>query len=288
MRAPGALACVVLAPLAAGCTFATDTPPYVAPALPPLQASVTTDPPPAADGTVARNARILVQFDDWPDPDGVYFGPVQLLSGRSTFDIKLAVDFVGRTVVMTPRTPLEPGATYQVAVAAGFQALDGRVLADDLVVPIVAGSDLATLPAPPPTPTWNADIGPILGGCAPFCHSPVGASGDLRTPTRSLDLTGDPRDPRFGLVDVPSLGLLGTTQPLLRVAPGDPARSVLLRKLIGGNPDADSRDPPYPNLRVDGRRMPIPLDETQPADAPLDDTTLRLIQDWIAGGAPID
>jgi hypothetical protein len=131
-------------------------------------------------------------------------------------------------------------------------------------------------------------VRPVLGTCAPFCHSTVGASGRTRTPTRSLDLTGDPTDPRFGLIGVAAVGELGTAAPLARVSPGDPARSALLRKLIGGNPQADSRDPPYPDLRVDGRRMPIPLDETAPADAPLSDETLRVIQAWIAGGAPID
>ena len=53
-------------------------------------------------------------------------------------------------------------------------------------------------------------------------------------------------------------------------------------------PRANSADPPYPNLAVDGRRMPIPLDDSAPALPPLDDDTLRLIQSWIAAGAAID
>ena len=72
------------------------------------------------------------------------------------------------------------------------------------------------------------------------------------------------------------------------MAPFDPARSVLLRKLLGGSPQADSRDPPYPNMRVDGRRMPIPLDESAPADETLSDDELRTVQAWIAAGAPVD
>src|SRR5262249_5125354 len=76
----------------------------------------------------------------------------------------------------------------------------------------------------------------VLATCAAFCHSRVGASGRARTPTRLLDLTGDPRDPTYGLIGVASVGLRGTEQPLMRVAPHDPAGSVLLRKLIGGNP----------------------------------------------------
>ena len=117
----------------------------------------------------------------------------------------------------------------------------------------------------------------------------MGASGRARTPTRSLDLTlTDPTDPTFGLVDVVAVGLRGTRVPLERVAPGDPSRSVLLRKLLGGSRTADSIDPPYPAMRVDGRRMPIPLDESKPADETLSLEDLQLVQDWIAAGAPTD
>ena len=111
---------------------------------------------------------------------------------------------------------------------------------------------------------------------------------DPRTATRLLDLMGDPRDPVFGLIDVQSVGLRGTPAPLYRVAPFDPARSVLLRKLIGGNPAADSQDPPYPAMRVDGRRMPIVPDAAESSGTPLSDDQLRIVQDWIAAGAPVD
>ena len=109
----------------------------------------------------------------------------------------------------------------------------------------------------------------------------------MRTPTRLLDLTGDPRDPVLGLISVQSVGLRGTRAPLYRVAPGDAAHSVLLRKLLGGSPEADSHDPPYPSMRVDGRRMPIDLDETKSKD-PLPIEQIQLVEDWIAAGAPID
>jgi hypothetical protein len=124
-------------------------------------------------------------------------------------------------------------------------------------------------------------------GCAPACHSPIGASGSARTPTRLLDFTADPHDPVFGLIGVESVGLRETATPLVRVAPFDPARSVLLRKLLGGSPQADSKDPPYPNMRVDGRRMPIALDETGSVP-PLPTEQIQRIEDWIAAGAPID
>ena len=34
--------------------------------------------------------------------------------------------------------------------------------------------------------------------------------------------------------------------------------------------------------------MPIPLDESLPADETLSDDELRTVQDWIAAGAPVD
>jgi hypothetical protein len=284
--------------LAAGLLFASactslNASPYVNPAPAPLSVVVTTDPPARDDGTIPRNARFVVQLDGYPDPDTVGYGPVLLRSGAANFDIDVGIDFVGRAVVVTPRSPLAPGAQYEVVVS-GLVTLDDRAQGDDVVAPVRVGTDDGVPFPTVTTPTWNGDpvtgggVRSILGTCAPFCHSPVGASGRMRTPTRELDLTGDPRDPTFGMIAVTSLGLRGTPSPLYRVAPFDPSRSVLLRKLLGGSPQADSRDPAYPNMRVDGRRMPIPLDESAPADQTLSDGELRTVQAWIAGGAPVD
>ncbi len=288
---PAAIAAGLL--LASACTSASNVEPYAQTTTGPLAVAVVTDPPARDDGTVPRNARFVVQLDGYPDPDSVGFGPVTLRSGRANYDIDIRVDLVGRAVVVTPRSLMAPGVQYDLVVT-GLVTLDDRVQGADVVASVRVGSDDgAPFPAPP-QPTWNGDpvtgggVRAVLGTCAPFCHSPVGASGLARTPTRLLDLTGDPRDPVFGVIGVQSVGLRGTQVPLLRVAPGDPARSVLLRKLIGGSPQADSIDPPYPSMRVDGRRMPIPLDEAQPALPPLSDDELRLVQDWIAAGAPVD
>jgi hypothetical protein len=282
---------VAVAVAASACTSSSNVDPYDTLALPSLMVAVTTDPPPRDDGTVPRNARIVVQLDDYPDPGVVRFGPITLNSGRATFDFGAEVDLVGRAVVVTPRSLLVPGGQYTVVVS-GLVALDGRVQAADVAAPIQVGLDDGAPRPPRPAPTWNGDaeghggVREVLATCAPFCHSPVGASGRARTPTRLLDLTGDPRDPTYGLIGVASVGLRGTEQPLMRVAPRDPAGSVLLRKLIGGNPQANSMGPAYPNMRVDGQRMPIDL-QTEQATAPLGEESLRLVQDWIAAGAPI-
>lgn len=278
---------VGLALLASACT-SSNVSPYVTPAPTPLSVAVTTDPPARDDGTVPRNARFVVQLDGYPDPDTVGFGPIELHSGGVIFDADTRVDLVGRAVVVTPHSLMAPGVQYSLVVS-GLVTLDDRVQGDVVVGTVQVGSDDGTPFPAPAAPTWNGQVRTLLGGCAPFCHSPVGASGRMRTPTRALDLTGDPRDSVLGLINVQSVGLRGTPAPLMRVAPFDPAHSVLLRKLIGGDPLADSLDAGlYPNMRVDGRRMPIPLDESQPALPPLSDGELRTVQDWIAAGAPVD
>jgi hypothetical protein len=260
---------------------------YGGPSSPPLQVSFSSDPPPADDGTIDRDARLILTFDDYVDPDAVSYGPLLLRSGQGSFDFTATIDFVDRQIVVTPRTLLSPATQYELT-AGGLFALDGRHQDGVASFSYQVGLEVSNTTVPTPRLTWLDDIQPLLGNCAPFCHSPIGASGDTRTPTRLLDLTGDPFDPTYGLVGVISVGEGSGSHPLLRVAPGDPARSVLLRKLIGGDPHADSIDPPYPDLAVDGRRMPIPLDESLPAADALSDDELHAIQSWIVSGAALD
>jgi len=253
----------------------------------PLRAVVTTAPPPRDDGSVPRDARWVIELDGYVDPDSVFYGPITLRTGTGSFDFAWTIDFVARQIVVTPRSPLLPGARYTL-VAKGLVALDGRVLEETTVHTALAGSDMVGPPPAPPAPTWKGEIEAIVGLCAATCHTTTGGDGAPRVPARMLDLTGDPTDPVWGLIGVPSVGQRGTLRPLARVAPGDPGRSALLRKLIGGNPRADSRDEPYPNMAVDGRRMPIPPDDGEPGYPPLDDVLIRELQAWIAAGAPIE
>jgi hypothetical protein len=274
-------AALVLALAISACSVPTSRTVYQTPPYAPLTASVSFDPPPVADG-VARDAVIRITLDAYPDPDTTVFGPVLLRSGKGNFDFDLSVDLLARAIVVRPRALLQANTTYEMVLTSDVASLDGRRLQGTFSAAIDVGATVVGAPAPPAV-GW-AEVAPILTTCAPYCHSPVGASGQKRTPTRGLDLTGDPGDPVRGLIGVPSVGLTGTVQPLLRVAAGDSSRSVLLRKLLGGS--RASFDPPYPEMRVDGRRMPLPLDERAPALDPLDDASLSLIQRWIDGGAP--
>jgi hypothetical protein len=283
-----AAALALIGAATASCTWNTSQPLYAGSNPAPLNLTITTIPAPDANGQVTRSAVFILTCDDYPDPDSALFGPIQLRSGAATFDIDLRVSLVDKAIVVTPRSLLAPNTQYNVVVQPGVRALSSRTLATTVTQTVTVGVDQGMRPAPPPAYTWMGDIAADIATCAPSCHSPTGASGRTRTPTRLLDLTGDPTDPMLGLINAPAQGELGWPQPLLRVSPGDSAHSALLRKLLGGNPLADSRDASIPAMAVDGRRMPIQLDDTMPTPPPLDPATIRRVQNWIDEGALIN
>jgi hypothetical protein len=258
--------------------------------LEPLSISVETDPPAGPNGEgAAPNALIRIVCDDYPDPDAVAFGTVLLRSGRVNLDADLRVDLPGRAILLQPRAPLEPQTSYEVFVAPQVRALDGREVGGaGATAQLTVGTTLAPPPQKPARVTWNDQVQGLLMDCAPFCHAPEDASGRPRAPARQLDFTRSPDDPIFGLIGVLSVGLSGTPYPLARVVPGDSARSALLRKVLGGDRRLASEDAPYPEMRVDGRRMPLPLNDGDPPPPPLRDDQVRLLQQWIDDGAPLD
>jgi hypothetical protein len=305
----------------AACSTPTTTPAYDNSVLAPLNLTFSTEPPAGADG-VALDATAVVTFDDYPDPDTVGFGPVLLRSGKANFDSDIRVDLVHQSVRIRGRAPLQPGTTYEVLIDPTVTGFDGRASLDTVAFTFTTGAQPIT---PPPTPlppvTWSdiqyalasqpvpadgcppppqsSDMAPVLGGCAPYCHTPCGGSGLLRAPTRRLDLSADPNDPVYGLIHVPSAGLQGTRAQIPRVLPGDSSHSLLLRKLLGGGQLPDPGDQPYPFVRADGKRMPIgecsavdadggclvPGDPTDYFVHPLPFALLEQIQRWIDDGA---
>lgn len=84
------------------------------------------------------------------------------------------------------------------------------------------------------------------------CHGPLTRQGDLDLST----------DPRTALIGVPS----AQWRPELRVVVGDPARSLLWKKVEGTQGTA-------------GLRMPMAL-------PPLNDDEQQVVKQWIASGAP--
>jgi hypothetical protein len=270
--------------LVGGCTSVGAAPMFAAADLPPLQLTVSTDPPANPDGAVPY-ATLRVTFDDYPDPDWARFGAFVLRSGQGSFDIDLRVDLLNRTVIVHPRSLLAANSQYELLVDGAVSSLSGRKVQTSQSFTIQVGAPATAPPAQPiPVYTWT-DAQQILTTCSPFCHSIVGASGRTRPPTRNLDFTADPTNPVYGLIGVESVGLAGSPYPLLRVDPGDSARSELLRKTLGGDHRLASTDDPYPEMRVEGRRMPLKLHDSDPNPAPLDPASIAVLQQWIDQGA---
>jgi hypothetical protein len=273
---------LVLVPLLGACTSLNSIDEYAGSTGLPLVVTVTADPPPDANGLIARDAVVRVVFDDYPDPDTAVFGPVLLRSGNANFDVDVRVDLARKSILVHPRSLLQPDDQYELLLAPDVRALDGRAVpAGGLVALISVGETIANTPAAAQV-AWSA-VAPVLEQCSPACHAPPQS-------LRSLDFLRPPDDPKYGLIGVPSLSQENTANPLARVQPLDSARSVLLRKLLGGNAHEAAGDPPYPEMGIDGRRMPIQANPlTQPAPPPpLDLATIQTIQRWIDQGAIVD
>jgi hypothetical protein len=300
----------LLSALLCGCT-ANGTPDLEITAAAPLAIALEPSLPALADG-VPRNADLRVIFADaYPDPDTAVFGAILLRSGKSNFDVQISVDLAGRAIVLHPRSLLAPSTTYELVLSKDVRALDGRTLPESgLTLMVSVSGDVAAPPAAPADrvvwvdPTRRCDevtsdtpikqVGCILRTCAPACHSPSDALGDSRAPARGLDLTiDDPAVAGYGLVRVRASGQVDPTAPLDRVTPGDSARSVVLRKLLGGDAHLVTGES-YPQSGVVGRRMPLPTQEIDPVthqrqpSLPLSDEAVRLIQRWIDEGAPTE
>ena len=94
--------------------------------------------------------------------------------------------------------------------------------------------------------------------CAiPSCHASAEPTGRMRL---------DEDFPRATLRDIAAMGVSCRDQGLVRVVPGDPAHSLLYRKISEDAPPC-------------GSRMPQ-------AAPPLPPELIALVHDWIAAGAP--
>ena len=131
------------------------------------------------------------------------------------------------------------------------------------IVSFDTGDGPANLP-PPPVPTLS-DVQPILDGrCAGNCHADA-SGGCLAAPMSGLSLCAT--DARNALIDVPSREV----SSLLLVAPGDSARSYLLRKVLPAT--------------VGGGPIPTTLGQREPPGDPLTQDQLATLAAWIDGGA---
>ena len=217
-------------------------------------------------GGVPTDAPISLSASDFPDPDSVRLDTVVLSSGVYTRLGGFFVDFITQSIRFTPRNQLQPNLTYVVTLMSGVRTLTGcSAKLDQRSFRTGDGPSDPPL-APPDVPTF-ADIQPIFAAhCGGGnCHRPDPDDGScLDAPAQGLSLCD--RDAFAALVYADATELAG----MKRVQPGDASRSYLIRKIVPG-----------PN----GGPLPTTPGHRDPPDAPLAETDLRAISDWINGGA---
>lgn len=140
-------------------------------------------------------------------------------------------------------------------------ALSGALMATQIVVAQGAVPAPVRVPAPiaaknpAPSVSYRQDVLPIFRTTCVMCHQDLGAMGGLSLTSPS---------PAAQLVNVPS-----SESPLLRIAPGKPELSYLVRKVEATHVAAPGA----------GLAMPI-------GQAPLTKTELGTLRRWISQGAP--
>lgn len=208
--------------------------------------------PPLGSTDVAVDTAIDLYFDQALDADTVTGSAVRLVSGRIGVLGRVKTDLISQRVRLRPDGLLRAELEYQVYVGTELRGLDGAALVAPYVIGFVTGRR-SSGEAPDEVPPVGADgLQPLWNKHCTRCHAqPAPAAGvDLSAPAAALRT----------MRSVTSLAA-----PLPRVAPGDHARSYLMRKLLG-------------TAGISGFSMP--------PDAPrLAERDLRRVADWIDGGA---
>jgi hypothetical protein len=211
---------------------------------------------------------IDLRFSDFPEPETVDLNSLLLSSGVQTRLGDFRVDLITRSIRFDLRNWLWPNLTYVVTISSDVASMTGCP-ARSQQIRFRTGDGPTDPPLQPPrVPTLADDVLPIFAArCAgAACHRQPAEDGGgcLATPPKELSLC-DP-DARGALVQAPATEVAG----MERVLPGDAARSYLLRKLVPG---------------PSGGPVPTTPGHRDPPDAPLDEDQLRVISDWIDGGA---
>jgi hypothetical protein len=246
------LTLAICAACATACTYERD------PHLSPASSEETTfrvvgTAPRAGSIDVSRTGPIEVFFSHPPAAATVVASHVRVYTGLIEVNGDLEADLLRRSVRFTPGSPMRADLRHQVFVHPDLGGLNGATLGGRVVFDFTTGTAVRAPPAPLPTVTssevqkaWQA-AGCTRGGCHRPSYPPAGV--DLSTAAAA----------RRTLVGVES----GSGK--VRVVAGDHARSYLMLKLLGEG-------------GIDGFRMPS-------GGARLSNQRLRLVADWIDGGA---
>lgn len=208
---------------------------------------------PAAGATeVAVDAAIDLYFSSPIAAETLRERSVGLSSGLVFSSVRLVVDLLERRLRALPDVVLRPNLDYRLTVGTDLRAIDGTQLIEPVTFTFTTGSRRGPRALPQPA-GGLADLQPLWSTrCVDGCHSASVARAGLDLSSAAAAL----RDLR---------GVASDQSDLLRVAPGDHARSYLLRKLLVG---------------AAIRGLPMP-----PTGPPLTDEELHAIAAWIDGGA---
>ncbi|HET6148418.1 MAG TPA: Ig-like domain-containing protein [Polyangia bacterium] len=227
---------------------------------------VSSSPADGAQG-VPVDADISLTFTDFPAPETVDLDSVILSSGVQTRLGSFQVDLLTRSIRFRTRNSLYPDLTYLLTVFPTVRSLTGCA-AEAVQLRFHTSQGPTDPPPPPPQVPVFAQVLPILAArCAGAgCHrqTPEEGGGCLPTPPKGLSLCD--QDAWSALVDADATEVSG----MKRVVAGDASRSFLMRKLVAG---------------YDGGPVPTTPGHRDPPGLPLPDGVLRLISDWIDGGA---
>jgi hypothetical protein len=223
---------------------------------------VTESSPLPESAGAPTNLVIGIELSDYPDPDSVGLSSLVLTTGVFRVPETYHVDLANKAVLMTPVGFLDSDLGYTVNLLAGLSSLAG-CNAKPAQIAFQTGAGPVDNP-PAAVPTFS-DLRPILDSrCAGGCHADA-SGGCLPSPMAGLSLCA--AEARQALINVPS----SEVSSLLRVAPGDSARSYLLRKVL----PATSGDGPIPGT----------LGQREPPGDPLTSDQLTTLTAWIDGGA---
>jgi len=195
-----------------------------------------------------------VFFNVPPAAETVAGSDLRLFSGLIEAPGALKVDLLDQRIHFSPLHPLRPALRYQVYLSRQIRGLNGAGLSRSAAFDFTTGgSDVGGQAEPVPPPPHASDVQPSwTARCTSGCHSPPDPRAGLDLSTTETAL----RD----LLAVPS-----SSGDMLRVRPGDHARSYLMLKILDrGGTTGFSMPPNGPSL------------------APLE---LRRVADWIDAGA---
>lgn len=222
-----------------------------------------------ADGSqgVPIDAPVSITFTDFPAPETVSLDSVILSSGVQTRLGTFQVDLISRSIRFRGRNWLWPDLTYLLTVFPAVKSLTGCA-AEATQLRFHTSLGPTDPPPPPPAVPSFAEVQSIFAArCAGAgCHldAPEQGGGCRAAPPKGLSLCD--ADARSALVDADASEITG----MKRVVAGDSSRSFLMRKLVGG---------------AGGGPVPTTPGHRDPPGLPLDESALRLISDWIDGGA---